>query len=153
MSAAGLAQDLAAAGLADPCRLTCTLIATEEKLDEYLGAGPLNTDDRPVLSYSSYGAGFQSTIAANLVQLMACRVDAARFVKHAGPVDVMLRHYVASNELLLGHLGHQLGKDAEALAHYLRAAQLLPDDADLRELVRWAYLRLESVRPETDAAE
>jgi spermidine synthase len=150
--AAGLAEDLAEAGLSDPYRLACTLLATEEKLDEYLGDGPLNTDDRPVLSYSTYGAGFRSTIAENLIQLMACRVDAARFVKGPAPEDLVLRHHVVSNELMLGHVCHHLGNEPAALAHYLRGAQLLPQDSNIRELVSWTCFRV-APPPESEAAE
>ena len=146
MRAPDVAADLAEAGLSDPCRLTYTLLTAEEQLDKYLGPGPLNTDDRPVLSYSTYGATFQATIAENLVHLTACRVDAARFVKHAPTGDVMPRHYAASNELMLGHVTDQMGKHTEAMLHYLRGAQLLPADPDLRELVRMAYFRLGSTR-------
>ena len=142
MKAPDVAADLAEAGLDDPYRLTYTLLTAEEALDRYLGPGPLNTDDRPVLSYSTYGAGFQATIAENLIHLMACRVDAARFVKHAAAGDVMPRHYAASNELVLGHVTDQLGEHTEAVVHYLRGARLLPDDSNLRELLRMTYLRL-----------
>ena len=147
-----VAADLAEAGLDDPCRLTYTMLTAEEQLDKYLGAGPLNTDDRPVLSYSTYGAGYQNTIAENLIHLMACRVDAARFVKHAAPGDLMPRQYAASNELLLGHVTDLMGRRAEAAVHYLRGSRLLPDDADLRDLLRMSYLRLGS-RPRAEAAE
>ncbi len=139
-----VAADLAEAGLDDPCRLTYTLLTAEEQLDKYLGAGPLNTDDRPVLSYSTYGAGYQNTISENLINLMAHRVDAARFVKHAAPGDVMPRQYAASNELVLGHVTEQMGRHAEAAVHYLRGSRLLPDDADLRDLLRMSYARLGS---------
>ena len=75
---------------------------------------------------------------------MACRVDAARFVKHAAAGDVMPRQYAASNELVLGHVTDQMGNHAEAAVHYLRGSRLLPDDADLRELLRMTYFRLGS---------
>src|SRR5262249_543997 len=68
-------DDLAAVGLADPCRLLYTFVATGADLDVYLGKGLLNRDDRPVLSYSTYGSTFRSTIAGNLGELLACRAD------------------------------------------------------------------------------
>ena len=142
MRAPDVAEDLAAVGLDDPYRLTYTLLTAEEGLDKYLGPGPLNTDDRPVLSYSTYGDAFRATISENLVHLMACRVDAARFVKPAAPSDVMLRHYAASNELLLGHVTDQMGKHGEAIVHYIQGARLLPADEGLRELVRETFFRL-----------
>src|SRR5262249_52980227 len=47
-----VARDLEAVGLDDPCRLLYTFLAGEEELAGYVGDGPLNTDDQPVLSYS-----------------------------------------------------------------------------------------------------
>jgi spermidine synthase len=135
----GVAEDLAAVGLTEPCRLLYALVTAEEGLAAYLGDGPLNTDDRPVLSYSTYGATFRPTIAANLVDLLACRVDAARFVRHAPSSETLLRHYAASGEAVLGHLGYFMGNHERALAHYLRGVELLPEDGPLRALVVGAY--------------
>jgi hypothetical protein len=59
---------------------------------------------------------------------------------------MMLRHYVVSNELLLGHLEHWAGAEAKALSHYVKSAQLLPDDAASRELVLSTYMKLRSRR-------
>src|SRR5262249_46818785 len=97
-------KDLETIGLSDPCRLLYTFLTAEEALDTFLQDGPVHTDDCPVLSYTTYGAGFRSTIADNLLELLACRMDVACFVR--SPVDraVMLRHYAATNEVLLGHV-------------------------------------------------
>jgi spermidine synthase len=131
--------DLAAVGLADPYRLACTLLCTDEKLGDYLGEGNLNTDNRPVLSYSTYGSSYRATIAANLVELIACRVDPAKYLVHPAPSTILLRHYAASNEALLGHLAHWSGREDAALAHYLSGGLLIPQDSAFRALVRSAY--------------
>jgi spermidine synthase len=125
--AQAVARDLATVGLSDPCRLVYTFLAAGEELDAYLGQGDLNTDDRPVLSYSTYGAAYRSTIAANLAQLLACRRDVARYVQNPDPPATMLRHYVVSNELVLGHLAHFAGADEAARRHYWKASQFLPE--------------------------
>jgi spermidine synthase len=139
MCAPGIKEDLEAVGLADPCRLVYTFLAGEEMLTAYLDSGPLNTDDRPVLSYSTYGASFRATAAGNLVHLLACRQDVARFVKHSADSETMLRHYVASNEALLGHIAFLTGAADVALVHYIQGARLLPNDPALQELVRYVY--------------
>jgi spermidine synthase len=149
MSRPGVREDLAAVGLADPCRLAYTCLAGGADLDAYLGTGPLNTDDRPVLSYSTYGATFRATIASNLVDLLACGGDAARFVRSPGPAGTMLRHYAASTEAVLGHISYQTGRQSEALAHYLKGARLLDTDPAFRQLVVATYL---SSRPGDRAA-
>jgi spermidine synthase len=142
MSLPAVAGDLAAVGLDDPCRLAYTFLAGEDDLAAYLGTGPLNRDDRPVLSYSTYGACFRPTVAANLAELSACRGDVGRFVRHPAATATMLRHYAASNEALLGHLSHQAGDGQEALRHYVAGARLLDKDPAFGRLVTATYLAL-----------
>jgi hypothetical protein len=149
----GVYEDLQIAGLADPCRLLFTFLGGEEDLTAYLGSGPRNTDDRPVLSYSTYGSNFQLTIAGNLLCLLSCRGDVGRFVKHPASKGTMLRHYTASNELVLGHIAHLVGAEQAALRYYARGVQLLPDDPDLKELVVTAYFALRQSRGEAGSAE
>jgi spermidine synthase len=143
MSAPEVRQDLETVGLEDPCRLLYTFLADDADLAACLGPGPLNTDDRPVLSYSTYGAAYRSTIAANLVALLAHRGDVCARVRHPAPPTTMLRHYAASNAALLGHVAHQTGDEREALRHYTEGAKLLPGDRALQELVVTAYVHLE----------
>jgi hypothetical protein len=96
-----------------------------------------------VLSYSTYGATFQSTIAGNLVRLLACRSDVRRYVRHAVAEEVMLRHYAASTAALLGHVAHWRGAEDGALVEYVQAARLLPDDLALRRLAGATYFKLQ----------
>jgi hypothetical protein len=139
MERPGVHEELAALGLASPARLLYTFLTGGEPLNKYLGAGPLNTDDRPVLSYSTYGATYRKTITANLLGLMAHRQDVSRYVKNAPSEELMLRHYVAMGEVLLGHVRHQTGDEGGALRHYLQGARCLPGDAALDRLVREAH--------------
>jgi spermidine synthase len=128
MQLSEIAQDLEAVGLTDPYRLIYTFLAGEGDLAAYLGSGSLNTDDRPILSFSTYGATFRRTAAANLLQLLACRGDVARYVNQPASSDIMLRHYAASNEALLGHISYLAGAHEAARAHYARGAQLLSSE-------------------------
>jgi spermidine synthase len=144
MATPDIRVDLESIGLSDPYRLLYTFLATDEAVAGYTGPGPLNTDDRPILSYSTYGAGLRSTIAANLLGLAARRTDVAAYVRPGASTALMLRHYAASNEALLGHLAHQRGNEQEALRHYVLGAQLLPDDRSFRELAYSAYVHLPS---------
>jgi spermidine synthase len=120
-----VAADLVAAGIYDAGDLLFTLVTGEEILTDYLGEGPLNTDDRPILSYATYGASYRSTNIANLLELLAHRVDPARFAtSHPNP-EAMLRQQAASNEAILGHLAHWAGDEDTAHQHYARKALLL----------------------------
>jgi hypothetical protein len=133
--------DLATVGLADAGRLAFTLLTAGDELDSYLGTGPLHTDDRPILAYSTYGAAFRQTIAANLIELLACRVAPGKYVEGATQSSAMLRQHAARNETLFGHLAHWTGDEQTALAHYRRGSALLPDDAALARLVGIAEQR------------
>jgi spermidine synthase len=139
MAPAEIHQDLEEVGMADPYRLACTLITTDSELAAYVGTGDLNTDDHPILSYTTYGATFRSTVAANLVGLLAARADPTQLVLHAENETLLLRNYAASNEILLGHVAHQQGNESEALRHYAACTGLLPADKSIRELVFTAY--------------
>jgi spermidine synthase len=138
----GVHEDLEAVGLADTCRLLYTFLAAEERVANYVESGPLNSDDRPILSYSTYGATYQSTIAKNLLSLLACREDVAGYVSRPAAEEIMLRNYAASNEILMGHVGHLAGAETAALGHYLRGCQLLPGDPACREMMRASYFRI-----------
>jgi spermidine synthase len=142
-----IAQDLSSVGLTDPCRLLYTFLAADEDLSAYLSGDSLNTDDRPILAYSTYGACFRATIAGNLLRLLACRTDVARFVRHAAPTETMMRHYAASKEAILGHIAHFAGTQRAALARYRQGAQYLPGDQALQELVSAASGRLGVATP------
>jgi spermidine synthase len=135
MQAPAIYADMAAVGLADECTLAYTLLTAENALAGYLGEGPLNSDDRPILAYSTYGAGYRSTIAGNLIELLASRVDPAEYIAGAVESASLLRRHAARNEVLFGHLAHWTGDEATAQARYLRARSLLPDDAAIARLV------------------
>jgi spermidine synthase len=143
MAAPAVREDLEAVGLSDPYRLLYTFLAADDDLAAYLGPGPLNTDDRPVLAYTTYGASFRPTVARNLSGLLLHRGDVGKWMRGAGgDATDLLRHYAASNEALMGHVAHQAGDEAGALGHYVRGAQLLPGDAAFRELVATSYRQL-----------
>jgi hypothetical protein len=106
----------------------------------------LNTDDRPLLSYTTYGATFRPTIADNLVRMLACRGEVSRFVRNPEDRGTMLRHFAASNEALLGHIAYQMGNDAEALRHYVEGAKLLEMNDPAFEQLVFASWRANSRR-------
>src|SRR5262249_20315276 len=131
-------------GLADPYRLLYTFLTAEDELDTYLGNGPEHTDDRPVLSYTTYGASFRTTITDNLLELLTYRYDVARFLRSPGDRTQLLSHYAASNEAILGHLALLHGDDKGALRHYVEGAKLLPQDSSLKQLVFTIYMGMQN---------
>ena len=135
MEAPEVRKDLASMGLADPYHLVCNLVSAEDDVTRYLGDGPLHTDDRPILSYSTYGASYRVTIADNLVEMLACRTNVAKHLRGAAAPNDLLHHFAASNKALLGHIAFLRGEPKQALVHYFQGAQLLPDDPGMRRLV------------------
>jgi spermidine synthase len=135
MQAPDVYADLATVGLADAGRLAFTLLTAGDEFDTYVGAGPLHTDDRPILAYSTYGAAFRETIAANLIELLTCRADPSKYVDGDAESSAILRQHAARNETLFGHLAHWTGDEQTALAHYRRGSALLPEDGALARLV------------------
>jgi spermidine synthase len=151
MAVPAIREDLASMGLSDPCRLLYTFMTAGADLDRYLGDGPLHTDDRPILSYTTYGATFRTTISGNLLDLLAHRADAGQYA-HGVAAPTMLRHYAASNEALMGHVAFLCGSETEALAHYVTGAKLLPDDAALQRLVITLFAARERLRSSGEQA-
>jgi hypothetical protein len=120
--------------------LLYTFLTADADLDRYLGSGPLHMDDRPLLSYTTYGATYRTTIAGNLLELLAHRADVGQYV--CGPAALLLRHFAASNEALMGHVAFFCGHETEALAHYLAGAKLLADDPAMQRLVVSLYAEI-----------
>jgi spermidine synthase len=137
-----VAEDLAAVGLADPNRLVHSLLLGEDNLAVYLDSGDVNTDDRPILSYSTYGATFQRTIATNLLAMLSCQENPDAYVTNAPSTEAMLRQQVATTEVILGHVSHWAGSEKDALFHYAKGAEILPGDAFIHRLVVAAYFQL-----------
>jgi hypothetical protein len=135
MAVPAVYADLSAVGLADPFRLLYTYLTSDAELDRYLDSGPLHTDDRPILSYTTYGATYRNTIAGNLLDLLAHRRDVASCVRHSEPPVVLLRYFAASNAALLGHVAFLSGQHERALAQYISGSRLLPDDPALQRLI------------------
>lgn len=145
-------DDLATMGLADPCRMLSTLLCAEADVGRYLGDGPLHTDDRPVLSYSTYGATYRVTIPENLLQMLSCRSETGPLVRRCEASVGLLRNQVASSEAILGHIAFMQGRPSEALAHYVAGARLLPEDATMRRLVVTLYGNLQQAKTVGDQA-
>ncbi len=66
-----------------------------------------------------------------------------RYLTHPPSTETLLRHYAASTEMILGHVNHWNGLEREALIHYARGAEILPEDPALQRLVISSYLRLQ----------
>ncbi|MCP4250756.1 MAG: hypothetical protein GY778_27275 [bacterium] len=130
--------DLAAVGLDNPYKLAACLLLAEEDVGRYAGAGPVHTDNLPVLDYLTPGSTNRNTLAVNLNKMLARRSDAATYITRwpddSDPASVQAtwrRWFEAAGHLMAGHAilrSTDPDRAAPAAAHYKSAAELTPED-------------------------
>ncbi len=145
MAAPMVRRDLAIIGLDNPYKLAACLLLAGPDVARFAGAGPLHTDDRPILDYMTHATPYHNTLPANLSALAAVRSDAAAYVtawpgaatKEPGAAWRTWR--AASDHLITGHIAVR-SPDAEgvhrARAAYAEALALVPDDEQTQALVQ-----------------
>ncbi len=136
--------DLAVIGMDQPYKLAACLLLAEQDVTEYAGAGPLHTDDRPVLDYLVHASPYRNTLTVNLLELLAHRSDAAVYVTAWPPGDdqqsaeqTWRSWFEAAGHLMEGHAalyGSDPNRADRARQAYEAAGRLTPEDAVTRTL-------------------
>ena len=138
-----VARDLAVVGLDNPLKLAACLLFAEDEVSAYTGAGPVHTDNRPILDYLTHASPYRNTLAVNLRELMGHRGNSADYVvrwpaSSARGDATWPTWRKAAGYLLEGHvLLNTRGEDDPrplAAAQYHAASQLVPDDSKTRQL-------------------
>lgn len=145
MAAPMVRRDLAIIGLDNPYKMAACLLLAGPDVARFAGAGPLHTDDRPILDYMTHATPYHNTLPANLSALAALRSDAATFVTawpgeaSAEPGTRWATWRAASDHLITGHIAVR-SPDAEgvhrARVAYTEALALVPDDEQTQALVQ-----------------
>ncbi|MCH7812587.1 MAG: fused MFS/spermidine synthase [Planctomycetes bacterium] len=138
MARPGVQRDLAAIGLDNPYKLAACLLLAEQDVGRYTGAGPLHTDNRPVLDYLTPGSSNRNTLTVNLNKMLAGRSDASTYITRWPDDDdptvaqaTWQRWFEAAGHLMAGHAILRSGdpdRAAPAAVHYKAAAELTPED-------------------------
>jgi spermidine synthase len=132
-------QDLGELYLDDPVKLLSCFITGGAKLGQYLAGDALNTQDFPYLEFESpkYGYG-DRPLLDNLNDLMApdVRVSPREFLNKATipakELERLERYERALPFIIKGHAAYRLLDIETATKEYLRAAELTPEDLNVR---------------------
>lgn len=147
--------DLAELYLDDPVKLLSCFITGGEEVGRYLGEGPLNTENEPMIEFNSPKYGYyDKPLIDNLNDLMAHRVSPRQFIVPGSmpPQEEarLARYEQALPFIIEGHAHSRLLRVEEATRSYMKAKELAPEDLGLsRNLLTFPILqRRVSLYPE-----
>jgi len=136
MAHPALAADLREVRIEDVYDLLDCIVMGGDRVGDYLGAGPLNTEDRPIIEFRApRNMNRMVTEYRNLARLIEYRAFPGRLVSSwgAGPEGwaTMRRFFDATSYVLEAHQYHLLGQAQLEAGLLQRALQLNPDDRDV----------------------
>ncbi len=144
MAASRVRRDLAPIGMDNAWKLAACLLLAESDVGQYVGAGPLHRDYRPVLDYLTHATPYRNTLPENLTELTAHRRSPAAYMTRwpdapegAARAD-WSRWFAASAALIRGHIALRStyeGHFDDARAAYEAALEQVPTDARTRALL------------------
>lgn len=146
--------DLESIGLRDPEKLLSCFVADERSLRAYLGDGPLNTENTPIIEFESprYGYGNQP-LTDNMRSLYAIQVpvwDLLSNVPDPEKTKDRLSRLQQANEIIFdGHVAYREFDFIESYRKYRAALDLVPDDASTMQLLEYEEARAIIGRAET----
>lgn len=128
------------ADLGDPISFVATLLLDEERLGRYVGEGPVNTDDRPLISFGDrLRSGTQTGIPAtmSLIQFYVPE-GIERSLTDYGEQDriELQRRIRARRHTLLAGIAADLGDRARALEEVRKALAADPKEPGARRILR-----------------
>jgi spermidine synthase len=130
---------LAEVDLDDALSLLAALALDEEALGRYAGPGPINTDDRPYISFTHGGPPPMPGLVERLIE----RADTYVFGADERDLHRLTRRLQARRFSFLGDLSLKGGARQDAIVQFRRALALDPDEPDARRFMR----RLQAERP------
>jgi spermidine synthase len=146
---ADVKQDLSILRLDDPVKLLSCFITGGEALGKWLGEGPLNTEDHPLIEFESPKYGFgDRPLLDNLDRLMEIRVTPRQFIDPTSlTTDALeqLERYERALPLIIEGHAHYRNIEAEGIFEALEAAALAwskalvlaPEDLSLRRMLQF----------------
>ncbi|MEQ8819583.1 MAG: fused MFS/spermidine synthase [Sumerlaeia bacterium] len=139
--------DLDEIGLREPAKLIASFVADERGLDAYVGEGPLNTENTPIIEFLSprYGYG-PKPVAENMGNIYAVQVPAWDLVSEEAQGDRSLERKVARYQkanlaLFEGHSLYRFHDFPGAARAYVEARKIAPEDDSIDRLLEFDDLR------------
>ena len=142
LSAAALQESLQEVDLADPVSFAGTLALDERAFSDYAGHGPLNTDDRPYISFTDRrrgdtGAGLPAL--SSLLPHLVVEADESLFDMDEEEKQNIERRLRSRKYSIEGAVSLLNDKTGDAMWHYRQARKTDPDERTaLRALRRLA---------------
>jgi tetratricopeptide (TPR) repeat protein len=134
-------------GLSDPAKVVASFVTDQRALDVYLGTGPMNTEDFPILEFLSPRHGYDARpIAVNMGRLFDIQVpvlplvdmDAALAAEYAQRIE---RFQNANPILFDGHVEYREHNIVRATERYLDALKIAGEDPSIRLLLEFDEVR------------
>jgi hypothetical protein len=124
-------------------KIAACLLLAEEQVADYVGAGPIHTDNRPILDYMTHASPYHNTLGENLSEMLAYRSDPRQYAQGLpqasnGQNEALDQWLKASTHLIDGHIllnGSDPDRRWKARQAYEAAAALVPDDRLTRQLI------------------
>lgn len=141
----GVGEDLEAVHIGDVYELLDCVLMGGDAVAEYLGEGPLNTEDRPIIEFGAPRAMNRVvTEYRNLEQMLPQRGFPRGLVTDWGPDEetarerrrIMARYYHGTTPILLAHQSHLLGNYELEIEQYRQALEINPLDRDAPFLLK-----------------
>jgi len=134
MSREKIRQDLASVGINSPASLLGLHLMSEQGIDEFVGEGPLNTDDIAYLEHSAARCFGRETTPENLSALGKVRTMPTSLISKASHHTTpdfqqhVNRIFQAREKTILGRIATYQGRFSDAVAYYRAALDQAPDD-------------------------
>jgi tetratricopeptide (TPR) repeat protein len=125
-------------GIDSPASLLGLHLISDEKIDRFVGEGPLNTDDLAFLEHSASRCFGRETTPENLAALMQVRNRPAwaPLKEGRGSASVsreeLSRFFQARQHTIAGRISTYEGQFTKSLQHYRKALALAPGDGVTR---------------------
>ncbi|MDX2175721.1 MAG: fused MFS/spermidine synthase [Candidatus Sumerlaeia bacterium] len=139
-------EDIDLLSLQDPLKLISCFVADARSVRGYLGDGPINTENHPLIEFESPRFGYgPAPLAYNMRKLYRAQVpvrDVADNLPDATRDGARLDALQAAHAVLFeGHIAFRKHDFALAARHYIDADRLAPDDVSIKRLLDFRDLR------------
>ena len=152
MKISAIQEDLASVGIDSPASLLGLHLLADDRIDRFVGAGPLNTDDRAYLEHSASRCFGRETTPENLAALLATRhfpdfgLQSVNLDSSPDFHDDLPRLFYAREKTIAGRILTYKGDFAGSVEYYRAALAQASEDGVTKILLTDALRTLASAR-------
>jgi hypothetical protein len=137
--------------LADATSFLANFALDERSLAAYVGDGPVNTDDRPWISFARYmrtGGSGALPVLTSVLPHYTQRIDISTLTGGSAERERLARRRRSRELAYRGYVLFTMGKPRRAFADLERALTVDPDDREAQRLLQRIQRRLQRRRPD-----